>query len=171
MSLTFLHKELTKIQNLPTNLIFINYGYNNITEIQNLPHTLQYFGCYCNKIKKIKNLPNSLQIFQCNQNEITKIENLPSGLKEFHYKYNPIQYVDNISINWFNERGGFNLKWYNNIKYLQRRIKLRFKKKDISVRIIQKGCHNWLYKPLCNDGTIGIVPRLFMKQYIIHRHI
>lgn len=32
--------------------------------------------------------------------------------------------------------------------------------KDEAARIIQKGCHNWLYKPKCKDGTIGIVPRL-----------
>ena len=28
------------------------------------------------------------------------------------------------------------------------------------VRIIQQGCHNWLYKPLCKDGTTGIVIKL-----------
>ena len=34
---------------------------------------------------------------------------------------------------------------------------------DYAARIIQKGCHNWLYAPVCKDETIGIVPRLGIK--------
>jgi hypothetical protein len=34
--------------------------------------------------------------------------------------------------------------------------------------IIQRGCHNWLYKPKCNDNTIGIVPRLDMRRLGIY---
>jgi len=29
--------------------------------------------------------------------------------------------------------------------------------------IITKGCHNWVCKPMCKDGTIGIRPRLFER--------
>ena len=39
----------------------------------------------------------------------------------------------------------------------------RFRKqRDNAARIIQKGCENWLYKPILNDGRPGIVPRLAM---------
>ena len=27
-------------------------------------------------------------------------------------------------------------------------------------KVIQEGCENWLWKPTCSDGTIGIHPRL-----------
>ena len=30
--------------------------------------------------------------------------------------------------------------------------------------IIQKGCENWLWKPICNNGTIGIIPLLEYKK-------
>lgn len=39
----------------------------------------------------------------------------------------------------------------------------RYLTKEQAARIIQKGCHNWLYKPNCKDNTIGIVPRLGFK--------
>ena len=37
-------------------------------------------------------------------------------------------------------------------------------KRNRAARIIQKACENWLYKPMCNDGTIGIVPRLMVEK-------
>lgn len=36
--------------------------------------------------------------------------------------------------------------------------------RDSAARKIQRGCHNWLYSPICKDGTIGIVPRLGWKK-------
>lgn len=44
-------------------------------------------------------------------------------------------------------------------------IQIKFRKKlqirrNKAARIIQKGCHNWLYAPICKDGTIGINCRL-----------
>jgi len=43
-------------------------------------------------------------------------------------------------------------------------MKIRYRIKNEKARIIQAGCENWLYKPYCNDNTIGIVPRLAMKE-------
>ena len=63
--------------------------------------------------------------------------------------------------------GNFKLKDYNLIKRLQRHI--RFKiiyKRNKAARIIQNGCHNWLWKPICKDSSIGIVPRLMLKKLI-----
>jgi hypothetical protein len=34
----------------------------------------------------------------------------------------------------------------------------------IASEIIQNGCHNWLYKPQCNDGSMGIVPRITLRK-------
>ena len=42
---------------------------------------------------------------------------------------------------------------------------LRVKKQqDVAARIIQKGCYNWLFKPVCKDGTTGIFPRLSWRK-------
>ena len=43
-------------------------------------------------------------------------------------------------------------------------IRKKRDKEDKAARIIQKGCENWLWKPLCKDGTIGIMPRIAMKK-------
>ena len=76
---------------------------------------------------------------------------------------NELTHVDNIPINWFpNSR--FNLKFYNTIKRIQKRIKFRFKKKSEAVIKIQRGCHDWLWKPILKDGQHGINPRLLIKK-------
>lgn len=50
------------------------------------------------------------------------------------------------------------------VRKIQRFVKEWYKKRSNAVRIIQQGCHNWLYSPKCRDGTIGIVPRLSLKN-------
>ena len=39
-------------------------------------------------------------------------------------------------------------------------MKIRFRLKNKASRIIQQGCHNWIWKPILKDGTLGIRPRL-----------
>ena len=51
-------------------LLHIN---KNITKIENLPNDLLNYNCSDNQITEIKNLPNSLQKFDCYGNQITKI--------------------------------------------------------------------------------------------------
>jgi ankyrin repeat protein len=43
-------------------------------------------------------------------------------------------------------------------------IKDRIKLINNSATIIQNGCHNWLWKPKCDDGTVGIQCRLMVKD-------
>jgi hypothetical protein len=38
-------------------------------------------------------------------------------------------------------------------------------KKEEAARIIQRNCNNWLWKPICNDGKLGINPRLSLKLF------
>ena len=35
---------------------------------------------------------------------------------------------------------------------------------DQAARIIQRGCHNWIWKPQLNDGTVGIAVRIRWKE-------
>ena len=113
---------------------------------------------------KIENVPPSVIVFFCQSNQIRTIENLPAGLIQFYYYDNPIKHVDNIPITWWNERGGFKLHHYNLLKRLQRRIRIRIRIKHNKARIIQNGCHNWLWKTECRDGTMGIVLRLSLRD-------
>jgi len=38
-----------------------------------------------------------------------------------------------------------------------------WKCRDVAARIIQRACDNWIDKPICNDGTLGISLRLGLK--------
>ena len=172
----------TKIENVPPSVTeFICIG-NQIQKIENVPPSVTEFYClgnqiikienvqpvsnfYCgwNQITKIENIPPSVTRFGCRANQIRKIENLPAGLTEFYYDDNPITHVDDVPITWWNQRGEFKLKYYNLIKRLQRRIKLRVKRNK-AARVIQNACHNWLWSTKCRDGTTGIVLRLSLRE-------
>jgi Leucine-rich repeat (LRR) protein len=147
--------RITKIENLPEGLQKFDCCDNPITKIENLPKGLRVLGCYGNQITKIENLPKGLQVFNC-YNQITKIENLPIGLQEFYYDSCPITHIDNVEIS----RVKFTLVGYSSIKRIQRRLALHRKS---SVFIIQNELHVWIWKPKCNDGMIGIRPRLDME--------
>lgn len=184
--------ELSEIlpEVLPQSLRIFNCCYNELTEIIPgvLPQSLQKFVCYSNEITEILpgalpsglkyldysnneiteilpwTLPESLIYFSCEGNSITVLQNLPRFLEYIYFDRNPLKFVDNLGIEWWNERRGFNLKVYNTIKLLQRRIRIRVQIRHKKARIIQNGCHNWLYLPRCKDGSVGIVPRLEWKR-------
>jgi hypothetical protein len=42
----------------------------------------------------------------------------------------------------------------------QRYIKYWFARRKRKAIIITRACHNWVWKPICNDGTLGIRLRL-----------
>ena len=180
------HQSRTKIENVPTSVTEFNCGYNQIKKIENLPPSVTGFYCrgnqirkienippsvtkfYCgyNRIRKIENLPASLTVFYCYDNLIRKIENLPRALEVFYCGGNHITHVDNLSVTWWNERGGFSIKKYNLITRLQRRLRaiIKIRQRRRAARIIQNGCHNWLWSTTCKDGTMGIVLRLNLKH-------
>lgn len=47
---------------------------------------------------------------------------------------------------------------------IQRQWKAYREIKHNAARIIQRGMHNWLWKPVCKDGTVGINLRLGLKM-------
>jgi hypothetical protein len=48
---------------------------------------------------------------------------------------------------------------------IQRVVYLRhYTRRRVAARKITRGCHAWVWKPMCKDGTIGIRPRLDMKE-------
>jgi Leucine-rich repeat (LRR) protein len=137
----------------------------NMTCIEKLPEHCRTFNCAINSITKIENLPDSLIEFDCQYNKITRIENLPESLKVFMFDDNPIQFVDNLGIDEYKSLfGEFVVQDYTNIKKCTRIIKNWHILHETAARVITRGCHNWIWKPFCNDGTIGIRPRLDMQE-------
>lgn len=47
---------------------------------------------------------------------------------------------------------------------MEREMKREMERREKAVRVIQKGCHNWLWKPICNDKTHGINVRLSLRE-------
>ena len=157
------NNEITKIENLPTSLEVFYFNGNKITKIENLPTSLEVFCCGHNQITKIENLPTSLRKFWCGDNQITKIENLPNSLQEFDCSGNIVTMVDNLELSRFN-KGVFDLGMYQSIKRLQRRIRLRYKRKIASAKVIQQGCCNCLYSAKYRDGSNGLGGREGYKR-------
>jgi hypothetical protein len=152
------------LQILPDSILEL-YGYCiGITQIDKLPISLQKFCCDYNRISLIENLPKSLQTFNCSNNRITRIEHLPDSLQHFSFIGNPIQYVDNLLFTDYNlifKR--FRVKEYTKIKKCTIIINNWYKTHKEAALVITRGCHNWIWKPYCNDNTIGIRPRLDMQ--------
>jgi hypothetical protein len=86
---------------------------------------------------------------------------LPESLKLFIFDDNRIQFVDNLGIDEYKlVFGEFYVKDYTNIKKCTRIVDFWYKTHQEAALVITRNCHNWIWKPLCNDGTIGIRPRL-----------
>ena len=154
------NNQLTKLENLPIGLTKLYCGNNQLTKLENLPLGLQYLFCGNNQLTKLENLPIGLTKLWCGNNQLTKLENLPIGLQYLYYDGNPIEYVDDSPFNDIN----FTLKGYQAIRRIQLRMKRRYKIKNNAARVIQNGCHNWLWSPKLKDGSIGIVPRLALQR-------
>jgi hypothetical protein len=43
---------------------------------------------------------------------------------------------------------------------IQRMYLRHYTRRKVAARKITRGCHNWVWKPKCKDGTMGIRPRL-----------
>ena len=73
-------------------------------------------------------------------------------------------YVDNVSMENFEEIKNV-FRTYSLIRRFQIRWRIRTRcKKERAAKIIQRGLHNWLWKPVCRDGTVGIGARLSWKS-------
>ena len=116
---------------------------------------LKEFHCSGNQIKTIENLPASLKYFYCWDNQIKTIENLPASLEMFYCSGNPVEYVDNVRY----DRINFTFKGYQAIKRIQKRIKIRHKRKQV-ILDVQDEIEDWIWKPICKDGLHGVAVTL-----------
>jgi hypothetical protein len=121
--------------------------------------------CNSNQIMRLENLPESLQVLYCHGNQITCIEskNLPVCLSIFSYDEHLVTHVDNVEMSSIN----FSIHGFQIVRRLQKRIHWRFwTRRDKAIRLIQKYCTTWLWKPTSLDGTFGINLRL-LNAFVI----
>lgn len=150
--------NLIELPNLINNFIYyIDCSNNNIKYIDELPITLIELYCSNNNLTKLPKLPNLLYTLQCDWNLITFT---PSFIK---YKYlleqyctddNKEEYLKIVACNF--------IKYYWKIHY----DKDILPKMEKSAKIIQRGCYNWLWKPVCKDGKPGINVKIGYKQFL-----
>ncbi len=55
-------------------------------------------------------------------------------------------------------------QYYARTLICQRQVKKWLRRRNRAARIIQKGCHNWLYKGQTKDSKMGIICRLSIKE-------
>ena len=61
--------------------------------------------------------------------------------------------------------GDVNIKWdYYNLSRNTFKNGDNALKKKMCADIITNGCENWLFKPVCNDNTVGIATRLSFNK-------
>jgi hypothetical protein len=98
-------------------------------------------------------------------NRITKIENLPESLQKFYCDSNQIQFVDNVTIHDYEKFfGRFNVRDYTKIKKCQRVMTKWFHRRKRKACVIQRVLENWIWKPVCRDGTYSVRLRLDTKE-------
>lgn len=80
-NLTDFFKYIDEQNELPKELISLNYSEKDIDFIDNLPRTLLYLNLDGNKIKKLKNLPDSLIFLNISYCGDIEIDRLPKNLQ------------------------------------------------------------------------------------------
>jgi len=124
----------------------------------------------------LSNIPDKMCYYLYN---LLELNIMNTGISELQLKYiknatviqhGTIYKIDNIDLVWFHDRHiTLTYKFYTIIRKMQRKLKKRFQVKLRAILIIQRGCHNWIWKPVCKDGTIGIRLRLdclYLDRYI-----
>ena len=56
---------------------------------------------------------------------------------------------------------------HKNICTIQRLWLKKLFRRNYAARIIQRGCLNWLWKPICNDGKYGIKLSLAQNKHSV----
>jgi hypothetical protein len=154
------HNQITHLENLPASLHTLECCWNRITRLEKLPASLHTLHCDWNHITRLEKLPASLHTLHCRQNQITRLENLPATLVELFFDCETIQYVDGLDWIYFSRITKF-LSTYQLIRRYQIRWRLSRKwRRERAAKRIQKALEPWLWKPLCNDGQMGINVRL-----------
>ena len=141
-------------ENAPKNLQQIYLDHNQIRELnwENAPKNLQDILLLSNQIRELRweNAPKNLQTIYLGNNEIREMNFLgaPEHIQLF---YGPFQ----------NEYKAYQ-KQCNAARVMQRNYLRHFTRRKYASMVICRASFNWVWKPVCKDGSIGIRPRLDM---------
>ena len=148
---------------------FVDFRCEQVTEIiwNGAPSTLEIVALSGNHITRMNwlNAPRQLTSVYLNWNMITKInwDHAPPNLTCIDLSDNPITEINfKNSPRTLIKVWGFQtqFKEYKSACKIQRAYLRYYTRRKVAALKITNGCHNWIWKPICKDGTIGIRPRL-----------
>jgi Leucine-rich repeat (LRR) protein len=146
---------------LPDIILYeLNCSNNKLTKLPELPDTLIELYCQNNLLTELPNLKN-VCILECDWHMI----NYTPTFK--NYKY--FLYVSRLPTTQVFEhiRRVAVVIIQRNTRYFLMKRKFT---KSIAIIKIQRGCHNWLWNPICRDGKMGINLRLGLNmEYFVNR--
>jgi hypothetical protein len=62
-------------------------------------------------------------------------------------------------------------KFINDIIICQRQVRKWYARRKRKAMIISRASHNWVWKPICNDGTMGIRVKLDLEHLKVHGYL
>ena len=149
--------QLTSLPTLPSGLTVLYCAENQLTSLPALPSGLTKLGCWINQLTSMPVLPNGLTELECSENQLTSLPALPSGLMKLDCSGNPIVWCQRIKDA---KRAGLDSKKMA----LLLRLVCKAIAREEAVTSIQWNCDRWLDAPVTNDGRLGILLRIGMRQ-------
>jgi hypothetical protein len=135
----------------PRDAMVVNLSSKGITEMNwdHVPPYLREVDLWNNQITKMNwdSSPRNLTKICLSSNQITEMnwKNVSNKLEDV-YGYQQ------------------EFKQYKAARRIQQMYLRHYTRRKAAARKIVEGCHAWVWKPLCKDGTIGIRPRLDMLE-------
>jgi len=171
--------RIKKLPKLPETLTRLSCDFTAITELPSLPRSLTELSCQYCRISTLPELPPGLEKLDISNTFIQRIPPLPSSMSQLFFYHTNVKYLSSrIPTNCYIRPDDFALNWcfqsdMNKVevdKKAQQRYAacLRLASKVIAKRtavsLIQRNVRNWIDKPICNDGKLGIAVRLGMRK-------
>ena len=147
---------MTKINwaSVDKNATIVDLSVKGITEMnwENAPKNLQEIWLDHNQIIELRweNSPKNLQYIWLYHNQIREM-NFLGAPEHIQLYYGPFQ----------NEYKAYK-KQCNAVRNIQRNYLRHFTRRKYAAMVICRASFNWVWKPVCKDGSIGIRPRLDM---------
>lgn len=171
---------IKKLPQLPSTLEVLLCDNSHITELPTLPPLLKKLFCFNSGLGSLPALPRSLEFLDVAGTIVERIPPIPSTLKHLDVGDSRVKYIsskvpascciDGIEhkmIKWCfgDDKERFEVCDYSRKRYAKcLRVASKVIARRIAASVIQRNLKNWLYKPICADGRLGIIPRLGIKQ-------
>ena len=89
-----MNKKLKSIDLLITDTIkYINCSGNEISKLDDLPRDLVFLICSYNNIISLNCLPNNLLYLCCSRNDLIELNNLPKNLRHLDFEMTQLEYI------------------------------------------------------------------------------